>query len=90
MSDESPSPMMMTAEDVGAALAGFALSLAPLLSKQQTPSGLLDALAIELRGMVDGMTRHGDEGTPAAAALLIAAAMLEATAPDEIKPSNDD
>jgi hypothetical protein len=82
--------MMMTAEDVGAALAGFALSLAPLLSKQQTPSGLLDALAIELRGMVDGMTRHGDEGTPAAAALLIAAAMLEATAPEEIKPSNDD
>ena len=46
----------MTAEDVGAALAGFALSLAPLLlwKQHKTPNELLYALAIELRDMVDG------------------------------------
>lgn len=77
---------------MGAALAGFALSLAPLLISKQhkTPNELLDALASELRDMVDGMTRHGDEGTPAAAAMIMAATMLEASAPTDDGLTSDE
>lgn len=72
----------MRAEDVGAALAGFALSLAPLLERKDlSPNALLAELAEELRDLVTGMQQHGDTGTPAAEAMLEAAAMLEASAP---------
>ncbi|WP_420104504.1 hypothetical protein [Bosea sp. (in: a-proteobacteria)] len=82
MSDQKPSPTM-TAEDVGAALAGFALSLAPLLERKDlSPNELLSELVEELRDLVSGMQRHGDTGTPAAEAMLQAAAMLEASAPN--------
>lgn len=84
MSDEKPS-QTMTAEDVGAALAGFALSLAPLLGRKDlTPNEILTELVGELRGMVGGMQQHGDTGTPAAEAMRVTAAMLEASEPDDV------
>ena len=82
MSDEKPS-QTMTAEDVGAVLTGFALSLtaAMMSPRNKTPNQVLDGLVSELRDLVEGMSRRGDQGTPAAEALQITAAMLEASAP---------
>lgn len=82
MSDEKPS-QSMTAEDVGAALTGFALSLAPLIGRRDlSPNDLLSELALELRDLVAGMKERGDTGTPASEALDITAAMLDASAPE--------
>lgn len=71
----------ITAEDLGAALAGFALSFsAVIMSPQhQTTDEVLEALANELHELVAGMTKRGDPGTPAAKALGIAGDMLMAS-----------
>lgn len=71
----------ITAEDLGAALAGFALSFSAafMSPRNQTPNEVLEALANELHGLVDGMKKRGDAGTPAAEALALAGDMLMAS-----------
>lgn len=71
----------ITAEDLAAALAGFALSFtAVILSPHhQTPNEVLEALANELHSLVDGMKKRGDDGTPAAEAIALTADMLMAS-----------
>ena len=81
MSDEKPS-QSMTAEDVAAALTGAMLAMMAAMGKKNgTPNERLEIIAEELRGLVDGMRSRGDPGTPAAEALELTAAMLEASAP---------
>lgn len=83
MSDQKPS-QTMTAEDVAAALTGFALSLAPLIGRRElSPNDILVELSAELTDLVAGMKDRGDQGTPGAEALEITAAMLEASAPGQ-------
>lgn len=73
----------MDTEDVAAALAGFAIAVSVALDgKKRTPNQTLELIADELRGLVAGMRKRGDEGTPASEAMLITAAMLEASAPE--------
>ncbi|WP_420104535.1 hypothetical protein [Bosea sp. (in: a-proteobacteria)] len=71
----------ITAEDLGAALAGFALSFAAVIMSphHQTTDEVLEALANELHELKAGMTKHGDTGTPAAEALGVAGDMLMAS-----------
>ena len=71
----------ITAEDLGAALAGFALGLAASIKdpRKQTPNDMLETLANELHSLVKGMKLAGDQGTPAAEALALTANMLMAS-----------
>lgn len=81
MSDK-PS-LTMTAEDVGAALAAFALSFTAALRTTDGGSAndALEALASELQDMASHMNDPEGNPTPAKDAVLITAAMLEASAP---------
>lgn len=71
----------ITAEDLAAALAGFALSFSAVILSphHQTPNEVLEALANELHGLVDGMKERGDDGSPAAQALALTGQMLMAS-----------
>ncbi|WP_276200338.1 hypothetical protein [Chelatococcus sp. XZ-Ab1] len=68
----------ITAEDLGAALAAFALAQVAADGGEGGNERLI-RLANELHGLVDRMTTHGDAGTPAAKALGICAVMLMAS-----------
>ncbi len=73
----------ITAEDLGAALAGFALVIAEALhdTTTSTEEEFLEMVANGLHGLARGMTKQGDEGTPAKAALSTCADMLMASEP---------
>lgn len=83
MSDEKQWPVM-TAEDFGAALAAFALSFAIAMRETEggKPNEALKVLAQELRGIGGAMNDPEGNPTPAKDAVLITAAMLEASAPE--------
>lgn len=74
----------MTAEDVGAALAAFALSFTAALRATDGGSAndALEALANELKDMAGHMNAPDGTPTAARAAIDIAADMLEASAPN--------
>ncbi|WP_293810346.1 hypothetical protein [uncultured Bosea sp.] len=82
MSDEKQWPIM-TAEDVGAAFAGFALSFAAALRTTEGGSAndALRALVDELASLSQGMRDPEGNSTPARDALRMAAAMLAASEP---------
>ena len=71
----------ITAEDLGAALAGFALSFSAVIMspRHQTPNEVLEALANELQEIATSM--NAPDGTPTAAreAIGLAADMLMAS-----------
>lgn len=83
MSDEKPSPPM-TAEDVGAALMGFAVSFAAALQAKPggSPNEVLGALAGELQDLARGLATKGDGLSPAVQALAAAGMMLDESDPD--------
>lgn len=82
MAENNPSPIMR-AEDTAAAFSGFTIALVSALadSDLKDPNEVLAKVTTELRDLVAGMIQRGDTGTPAAEAMLITAAMLEASAP---------
>lgn len=83
MSDQKPTATM-TAEDFGAAMSAFALSFANAIRETEGGSvnDLLEVLAEELRDLGGAMNDPEGNPTPAKDAVLITAAMLEASAPE--------
>lgn len=73
----------ITAEDLGAALAGFALVMAEAIhdTSTSTEEEFLELLANGLHSLARGMTKHGDADTPAKAAIGTCADMLMASEP---------
>lgn len=73
----------ITAEDLGAALAAFALSFAAVIMspRHETPNEVLEALANELKDMGAAMNAPDGTSTPAKAAINVAADMLIASEP---------
>lgn len=84
MSDERPNPVM-TADDVAAAIfvTLTALAAAGAGKKVLTPNEMLDVVAVELRDMVDGMKKRGDQGTPGSICMTMLADLLDASAPSK-------
>ncbi len=82
MSDERPNPVM-TADDVAATIfaALTALAAAGAGKRSLSPNEMLDVVAIELRDMVDGMKKRGDQGTPGSICMTMVADLLDASAP---------
>lgn len=73
----------ITAEDLGAALAGFALVMSEVIhdTRARTEEEFLETLANGLHSLSRQMTEKGDAGTPANTALGITAQMLMASEP---------
>ena len=84
MSDEKQWPLM-TAEDVGAVLAGFSVGLIAALRspKNRTPNEVLDQLAAETEAMANSMPEPGKS------ALQLTAQMLVLSSTTAEKPERD-
>ena len=83
MSEPNPASTM-TAEDVAAALSAFALGFATAVRETEggTANDILEVLTQELRDLGGAMNDPEGNATPAKDAVLITAAMLEASAPE--------
>jgi len=81
VSDQPSQPM--TSEDMGAALAGFALSFAAVIMspRHSTPNEVLEALADELKSLAGSMNAPDGTPTPAREAIEFASLMLKASEP---------
>lgn len=73
----------ITAEDLGAALSAFALSLAAAdrATRQKSANDFLEALANELHGISQSMNAPDGTPTPAREAVSLTADMLFASEP---------